>query len=64
MALLFGELASQPFYENLLIDRVKVENYDQSDQAENSFGELNLEVRFRALQQSGERERNDSKCEE
>src|SRR6266849_6649723 len=64
MPLLFGELAAQAFDQNLLIDRVQVENYHEDDQTEQGVADFNIEKSFQFLMEGRKRKGNDSKGEE
>src|SRR6266851_666566 len=61
MVLSFEELSTQTFDEYFLIDRVDVEKHYQSDQTEDSFGQLDFEECLRIGEEGRQRERDHGK---
>ena len=63
VTLFFSELAAQTLDEDFLRNGVDIENKDETDQAEDGFGEFDIENGFGALAHGGESEDDDGKGE-
>ena len=61
MPVLFGELPAKTFNEDLLIDGVNVEDYDQDDQTEDGIADFNVEKGFQSLMQGRKRRKSPQK---
>ncbi len=64
MPLFFGELAAQTFDQNLLIDGVDVENYNEDDQTKDGVADFDVKKGFQSLMQSRKGKGNDRKGEQ